>query len=209
MPQLPEVFFNNSESTTKAMGLAIDTGNRTAYYVSLAAAGTSAESIWASLVSNSKRRAVIARGWHAPPFGMDTPTTRVTKALPGTVEQHYLIKSENKGLVLIDDPSAATLSPYERRDRIAQNRDLICYLMTEAINNVTTVPWPPEWTSILLDNPPYSAWTKLDCYGDALVGYIINSSFEWLGHLKEEWQWRYKIPPQPLIEKVAALTAAA
>ena len=81
--------------------------------------------------------------------------------------------------------------------------------MTEAINAVTKAAWPPEWTPILLDNPPYNAWTKLECYGDALVGYVINPDFEWMGHIQDKWNWRYKIPPQPLIERVAALTAAA
>jgi hypothetical protein len=205
---MQEVFFNNAESTAKAMGLAIDSGNRQAYYISMAAAGTANESIWASLVSAGKRRAVTARGWHASPFGMDTPTTRVTKPLPNTVEQHYLVRSLNKGLVLIDDPSAALLDSWDRRERIKTYRELICYLMTEAINAVTTVSWAPEWTPILLDNPPYNAWTKLDCYGDALVGYVINPSFEWIGHVKDNWNYRYAIPPQPLVEKVAALTAA-
>ena len=204
-----EVFFNNGQSTAKAMGLAVDANKHIAYYVSLAAAGTTAESIWATLVSNAKRRSVIARGWHSPAFSMDAPTTRVVKALPNTAEQHYLIKSENPALVLIDDPGAAGLGRYDRLDRIKQHRDLICYLLTEAINAVTKAAWPPEWTPIILDNPPYNAWTKLECYGDALVGYVINPDFEWMGHIQENWNWRYSIPPQPLIERVAALNAAA
>ena len=32
--------------------------------------------------------------------------------------------------------------------------------------------------------------------------------FEWIGHVKDNWNYRYTIPPQPLVEKVAALTAA-
>ena len=69
-------------------------------------------------MSAAKRRAVTARGWHASPFGMDTPTTCVTKPLPNTVKQHYLVRSPNRGLVLLDDPNAALLDSWDRRERI-------------------------------------------------------------------------------------------
>ena len=47
---------------------------------------------------------------------------------------------------------------------------------------------------------------KLDCYGDALVAYLVNPNFEWIAHGQEELRSRRLfIPPQPLISRVEAL----
>ena len=199
-----EIIFNNNETTAKGMGLAIDASNRTAYYVSMAAAGTAAQSVWASLVNRQRR--VTARGWHAAQFNMSTPTTRVAEQLPNTVEQHWLIRSLNPGLVLIDDPRAATASYDDRQDLIRETQELVYRQMTDAINAVTKVPWPYEWTETLMRRPPYYAWTSLECYGDALIAYVVNPTFEWIGHAQEGLRTgRYYIPPQPLVERVTAL----
>lgn len=199
-----EVFFNNGAFSPKAMGLAIDATTRTAYYVSMAGPQTNLDSVRASLFGRTRR--VTARGWHAAQFNLLTPTISVKRALHNTPEQHWLVKSKAPGLVLIDDPEAAGLSSWDRLDRHQQHREQIAAQLTNAINAVTRVPWPAEWTERLLDRPPYGALTKLDCYGDALVAYLVNPNFEWIAHGQEELRGRRLfIPPQPLIAKVDAL----
>ena len=208
---MQEVLLNNGEMTAKAMGLVIDDGNRTCYYASFAAPGTGASSVWASLVGNTKSRRVTARGWYSPQFSMAPPTKRVAVPLPGTNEQHYLVRNIGPGFVLIDDPAAATMDHYDRQRRIhSEHQELLYRLMTDAINNVSRVPWAPEWTPKAIENPPYNAWTTLRCWGDALVAYLVNPSFEWVSYTQERLRnGYYYIPPQPLVASVNAMVQAA
>lgn len=208
---MQEVLFNNGEMTAKAMGLVIDDGNRTAYYASFAAPGTGASSVWASLVSSTRSRRVTARGWYSPQFSMAPPSKRIAAALPGTNEQHYLVRSMSPSFVLIDDPAAATLDYYDRQRRLQkEHTELLHRLITDAINAVSRIPWAPEWTPKVLENPPYNAWTTLRCWGDALVAYLINPSFEWVSFTQERLRnGYYYIPPQPLVERANAMVQAA
>lgn len=202
-----DITFNNGQYQTKAMGLAIDDNTHTAYYVSMAAPQTALESVKASLVT---RKGTTARGWHSSGFRLMTPTVSVKRAMANTPENHYLIKSLQPGLVLIDDPTAANLGYYDRLDRENTHREQILLQLTRAINQVTKVPWPYEWTQSLLERKPYNAWNKLTCYGDALVAYLVNPNYRWIEYAQEQLKnYSLYIPEQPLIQRVQEIQAAA
>jgi hypothetical protein len=184
--------FANGQVEVEALGLAVDTHEHTAYYVSAAGAKASLKSVWASLITN-KGPKTYCRPWEWRAFAAVRPLKQFWAPLPQSAQHHAAFCTAAPGLLLAVDPTAAGLTGYsnavgqQRQQLLDAQRpklhaDLVAYL-----NEVTELPLLPAWgaalwqaaTAVFSANVGYGLFA-LDAYGDCLGAWLINDRYPWL-----------------------------
>ena len=189
MPE-PEKFalFNNMQTQTAALGVAVDLEKEYIYYLSTAGPSISVKSIWATLCDNNKKNRVYIESWFDVSKSFDSPVgIGVAYAdILGSSYKHMACRYKNPNLLLITDKKGLQyphlLKDKEQRKAIRlEYLPQVLYWFTEYINAYTIVPALPQWSrAIWRAGYEAKAIKSLECYGDCVGAWIIDISFDWL-----------------------------
>lgn len=184
-----EPTFNNASTRTHALGCAVDLIEQNIYYASTAGPATSVKAIWASVANSNRKNRIFITPWFLNSISFDGPRKNVGVAyadIPGSSYKHMALRYKGPELILVADPRGLLIpDPQTHQDQrktiTRQYLPQVLHQFTEYLNAETELPALTTWSPTIWKAAYQEGAIKsLDCFGDCLGAWLIDTRFKWL-----------------------------